>query len=83
MKKFSVWEPSIEGIDKATTVEATVHGQAAFLVAVERKIGSRAAAYYVFGDNDLRLVKIEPRLWYAVVEMSEQIPYEVADTVVL
>jgi len=77
VKKFWVWEPALESVDKATIVESESHGQAAFVAASERveSIGYRSATLLVFDGEELRSVEIEARTWYAVKDVSDPIPY--------
>ncbi len=65
-KTFAVWEPAIESAEKASRVEASTPGQAAFFVANERKIGYRSATYTVHDGAQCFSVDIEPHTHYQV-----------------
>lgn len=71
LKTFAVWEPAIESADKSSKIDATTHGQAAFLAAATRQIGHRGATLVAYDGKEARAVTLEPRTWYAVVGVSE------------
>lgn len=76
--KYQVWESTEKAIG-ALTVEAYSPGQAAFLAAMDSKIGPRPIEYIVSDGNARFNVKLVVEHWHRVESVSE--PYAPPDSI--